>query len=270
MSNFLFLRRAEVLVSDLKFAEPDFRIYFNIKFDYDEDPNDATIEILNLTNDTISKIKKADNIVVNAGYDADMGTVFEGDIQKVELIVDAPNRTLKIYALDASKEYLESTVNKSYAQGTNASYIIQDVLAYTGLEIGYFELNNDITYVNGKVISGSLRNVLKNIVINDCNSKLYITNGSIIIRPDGTGENIGFLLNSNTGLIESPSKIDKESTDNIQTADYLVKMLLNHRVRVDSIFQIESRTANGLFRVNKGTHTKNDYEFITECEVVAV
>lgn len=270
MSNLLFRRQTEVLVAGLRFAEPDYRIYFTINFDYDEDPNKAEIEILNLSTDTISKINKLQNIVINAGYENDIGTIFSGDIQKIELITEVPDRTLKIYVLDASNEYLDSKINKSYSAGTKASYIIADALGSVGLEIGYFELKNDVTYLAGKTVCGSLRNVLKEIVMRDCDSKLYITNGSIIIRPDGTGQNIGFVLNSDTGLISSPSKIDKESVDNIQTADYSVKMLLNHRITTDSILQIESRTANGLFRVNKGTHTKSDSEFITEVEVVAV
>jgi len=266
----LFIRQTEVLVAGIKFAEPNYTINFKTNFDYDEDPNEGEIEILNLTNDTISKIEKGQDIILNAGYKDDVGTIFAGAIEKAELKVNFPDRTLKISAYEASESYLNTNISKSYTAGTKASYIIKDLLGTVGLEIGYFQLSNDITYLSGKIVSGSLRNAIRDIVINDCSSKIYITNGAVIVRPDGTGNDIGFVLNSDTGLIESPSKIDKQSTDGVDTADYSVKCLLNHRVRTDSIFQIESRTANGLFRVNKGYHQKTDSDFITYTEVIAV
>lgn len=110
-----------------------------------------------------------------------------------------------------------------------------------------------------------LQSVMRQIVA-ETGSKFHISHGKILIRPWDAGTQTGFMLNSDTGLIESPQPFEEERDGQI-IKGYNVRMLLNHRVTVDSILKLESKTANGIFRVKKGVHTG---DFITEVEVVAV
>lgn len=265
-----FMRQIEIIVNDTVYKYPDVYIEFTIPFDYKATPDTAEIKIYNLTNETAATFAKNTGIIINAGYQNDTGCIFVGSITDVNFDVQTNDRILVLKACQATNDYLGSVISKSYAPGTKASYIVRDMLNTIGIEIGYFQLNNDVTYLRGKTISGSIRSALNQIVIYDCNSKLYIQDGAIVIRPDGTGNNIGFLLNSDTGLIDSPSKIDKTSTDGTVTGDYNVKMLLNHYIRTDTILEIESRTANGFCRINKGKHTCTESDFLTEVEVVMI
>lgn len=265
-----FMRQAEVLIEGMSFTEPDYRIYFKINFDTDLTADKGQIEIHNLSSESIANISKGTNVILNAGYLNDVGTIYAGSVQSVKTTFDGGERTTTIKALDANDQILNGTVNKSYAPGVKASYIIMDMLSSIGLEIGAFNLANDITYINGKVLSGSILNALKSIVIGDCNSKIYINKAIVTIRPYGDGDNIGFLLNSNTGLLSSPEKIDRNPTDKNPQADYSMTMLLNHRVSTDSILQVESISCNGLYRAVKGYHQKTDADFTTYAEVITV
>jgi hypothetical protein len=270
MSN-LFMRQTEVLTGGLSLSEPNYSIYFKVDFDYDINADKGQIEIKNLSNETMNSIRKGKNIILNAGYEGDTGTIFAGVIQTVKTTSEDGERTTTITALDANEQLLTANINKGYAKGTKASAIIRDALKDVGLEIGSFTLKKDITYLRGKTISGSLIHSLKNIV-NDCHSKIYINKGIVTIIPQGTGKNIAFVLNSESGLIESPTRIDKKSTDTVIQSDWAVKCLLNHRIVTDSIFQIKSRTANGLYQVVKGYHKKTDTydELVTYVEVISI
>ena len=109
-----------------------------------------------------------------------------------------------------------------------------------------------------------LQSVMRQIV-GETGSKFHISQGKILIRPWEAGTQTGFLLNADTGLIESPQPFEEESNGK-KISGFHVRMLLNHRITVDSILQIQSKTANETFRVRKGSHSGAD--FITEVEVV--
>ena len=155
-------------------------------------------------------------------------------------------------------------MNKTYQAGTKASYIMADLASILDLEVGEINPKNDIEYKLGKSISGRVEWALKRLV-KDTESKMYINKGRIFIRDKNKGTETGFLLNSDTGLISSPEKIEEEDEKGNKIIKYKVQSLLNHKISVDSLIQIESKTINGNYRVESGVHTG---DFITEMIVV--
>jgi len=103
-------------------------------------------------------------------------------------------------------------------------------------------------------------------IVKECGSTFKISKGRIFIMPFGEGIQTGFLLNYQTGLIGSPEVFEREERDCTKKG-YKIQMLLNHRITVNSIIRVESRTANGMFRVLKGRHRCGG-DFITEVEVM--
>lgn len=255
-------RKVELLAGNKSFSGDDFEIDFQVMFDDDPEPNISDIVIYNLSNDSINAIKKAGSVVLNAGYEGDVGTILLGGIQKVDTSWDSVDKATKITVGEGSKAWMESYISRSYKPGVTAKTILQDLSAVFGMELGDFRLTKDVVYTNGRSVSGMLQTVIRQIV-NETNSKFHISNGKIYIRPWSAGNETGFLLNSDTGLLESPMTFEDETEG---VSGYKVKMLLNHRITVDSILQIQSKTANGIFRVRKGAHYG---DFVTEVEVVA-
>ncbi len=265
----LFDRKTEVLVAGNKFVYPGFEIDFRIEFDDDPEPNMGEVFLYNLSDQTTKGIKKGQNIILNAGYGNDTGTIFAGRVEEVNGYWEDVDRVLRLNVADSADRWISTSVNKTYKPGIKASQIIRDMLGIFGLEIGVFSLSEDIVYANGRIISGSIQSALRQIVIKDCKSKLHIRNGAIIIRPPGEGDRIAFVLNADTGLIDSPQRFEREE-DGETIEGYNVFSLLNHRIRTDSILQIQSRTANGLYRAIKGQHLKNEMDFMTKMEVVGL
>jgi hypothetical protein len=258
-------RKAEVLVAGKKYILDDFEIDFKVEFDDDPEPNISEIAIYNLSNDSISTIKKGSNIILNAGYEGDVGTILLGKVEKPETTWEGVDKKTNILIGEGSDVWMKAYVSKTYAPGITSKAILSDLSGQFGMELGDFRLTKDITYMKGKSVSGMLQTIMREVV-KDTGSKFHISKGKIYIRTPEAGDNTGFLLSADTGLLESPTPFE-EDVDGKTISGYRVKMLLNHRITVDSILQIQSKTANGMFRVWRGTHYG---DFITEVEVVAV
>lgn len=262
MSEF-WMRRIQLLVAGRSVAFPPLRIDFRVDFDTDDDPNTAEIKLYNLSDDTISRLKKGLSLVLNAGYESDVGTIFAGDIAKVRTEWQGVDKITTIIAGDGLNAILNAKVSKTFKPGIRASQIIRDIIGAFGLEVGTIKLAKDVVYQKGKVVQGKLQQVIRQIA-KDCQSGVTITNGVIMIRPKTAGTQTGFLLKHDTGLLGTPGYLDSED------ADYQVESLLNHRITAGSLLKIQSRTANGTFRVVRGSHEANDAAFVTRMEVAAV
>lgn len=260
MSEF-WLREARVNTAGLELVYPEFEIQFRVEFDDTDDPDIAVVELYNLKRETENRIKRGQEFILAAGYQGDIGTVLSGRISDVHTFPDDVDRICEVEVVDATEEFLDRRVSKTYKAGTKASQILADILAMTGLEIGKIDLPNDIAYGNGKVINSRIRDAAKQIV-SEAGGKLYINNGSIFaVPPDFTGE-VAVLLNKDTGLLRSPTRIDSDD-DRI----WEIESLLNYRIRASSKVQVASKTANGIFRVVKGEHRSGGDEHSTRIEV---
>ncbi len=262
----LWKRKGEIIIDGHKFLYDHFDIEFNIKFDEWLEPNMSEAKIFNLSQNTINMIKQGSSIIINAGYEGDVGLICLGKIEKVFTDWEGIDKITKITIGDGAEEWFYSTVSKTYSRGTKASTILRDIASIFGLELGDFQVANDITYQLGKSINGMLYQVLMEVV-KDTGSKCYIINSRIFIRPYEKGDPTGFVLNSDTGLISSPERLEKDDFEDIPGGyiGYKVRCLLNHRINVDSIIRLDSKTVKGDFRVIEGSHSS---EWITEFEVM--
>lgn len=258
-----WMRRAEILVAGKSITYPPLRIDFRVDFDNKPEPNIGEVKVYNLSDDTIAQLKKGEPFILNAGYGNNLGTIIAGDIIKAVTEWEGVDKITHIKVGDGVNAWLTTTVSKTYKAGIKASQVIRDIIGGFGLEVGEIRLANDVTYRDGKVVYGKLQQILQQIV-NDCQSKMTITNGVIMIRPPAAGTQTGFLLNSDTGLIGTPGYIDSDD------ADFSVECLLNHRITADSLIRIESKTASGDYLVIKGIHSGDDQRWVTQMEVIAL
>ncbi|MCL2188423.1 MAG: hypothetical protein FWC16_00810 [Defluviitaleaceae bacterium] len=262
MSNF-WIRQANIIAGGLRFNSDDLDISFDVTFDNDEEPDIASASIYNLSDNSINAIKKSKHVIINAGYRGDIGTIFAGSLQNVNTRWHGVDKVTSFTVGDGANEWLTTHVSETYAEGIRASAILEDLTDKFGLELGKLELVNDLTYPKGRCIDAMLKDAIIQIV-RECNTTFKISKGRIFIMPEEEGYQTGFVLNDRTGLIGSPEVFERE--DNGETKEgYKVKMLLNHRITVDSILSIESRTANGMFKVLTGRH-RSGGEFVTEVE----
>ncbi len=254
----MFLREVQVRIDQSDYS--DWHTEFRVEFDAtDEDPALGTVEIYNLSRDRANGISKGQSLVLNAGYQEDIGTLLAGQIVDVASYKDGTERITEIEVVDATQDWLDKPVVKTYAPGTTSSQILQDLLNLSGLEVGRIDLPNDLVYVNGRSVSSTIARACRQMAL-DGGADLYINNGSAFVVPRDFSQDVGVMLDKDSGLV-SVERVDRDD------AEWLVESLLNFRIRAGAQVLVRSPEVSGVFRVVRGTHLATDQEFLTQLEV---
>ena len=287
----LFDRFVEVKISDYFCVNNEqLKIKFNVPFDDDTEVNESTIEIYNLSNQTISHIKQNDKCTISAGYKGDIGVILNGRVSLVKTTHDGVDKCTTIYVLDSEDLTAKTIKSKSYAAGTSASNILKDLAKTLGMAITVLSLPTNVKYNSGWTCEGAITEEMAKIA-KHCGANVYINKGNLYIRPLTEGDNTNFTLSAETGLIGVPSEFTEEvelseedlkyiatkkGQSKIKTVGdkkvieehgYNVTSLLQHRITTASLIDLKSKYANGSFRVRSGVH-KFDETFTTDMVIV--
>ena len=266
----LYMRKIS-LIAGRKTIEPPLTIYFDVPFDDSAEVNDVEITVYNLKDSTVNSIKKGDRFVLTAGYQDDAGTIFQGILQRKETTWEGVDKITKFYCIDDEGQYMTKKIKKTFERGTTASTILKYLIGESGLSIGEMKLPKDFIYRSGKTINAKISTIMLEIA-KDCHAKIHVNRNKIFIRDKNKGDESGIVVSKETGLIDEPEEISDEIDDvqkkeKKQRKGYKVRMLINNRITVDTIFTLKSKKVNGRFRVEKGRHTHNGQPFYTEVEV---
>lgn len=275
-----FLRSAMIQVGTSKYNMDDgFYFDFEVPF-YDSDQlATATITINNMSPVARAAIGKNQVVILNAGYQDDIGVLFVGQVATFSHKQNGVEWQTKITATAALGQWLNSQVNKSYVEGSKAEDIIRDLLNMFGLEVGVFQLVENTVYPRGRVCAGKLKDVLTEIVVNECRSRFLIRMNQVIINNPSDGVTTGYLLTPETGLLMYSDDSDTKdtATSNIgKTAEQKAaeektwkrKCLLNYRMGAGDLIQIQSKGLEGKFQIISGKHKGSQTgTWTTEIEV---
>lgn len=282
-----FIRKVRVTIGLMTIEKLEIRA--ESPFDNDATPNQTRIDIMNLSDATVKRIRRGMKVTLEAGYDDDFGVLSVGMIDRVTERWDGATRINSIFYLEgddfskikvtaetASKEtvrYHKDGVKKgdvvegalaiNFAKGTDGLTIIKRLTSALGMKLeGEIQLQQNVIYKKGYSCTKIILNDLETVV-NDCGSIIYHRRGKIVIRPINLGTDERFVLNEETGLIGTPSYEDTANGRVIK-----VKCALQHRITTCSIIEIDSRYIKGKFRVFKGKHYIEKQQFVTEFEAI--
>lgn len=274
-----FWKRAATLqIGPKRYDMASLYFTFEVPFKDSEELGTATITAHNLSESTRKSIKKGSVIILNAGYEGDIGVIFAGKASRVVSKQDGTEWITTITAAEALEEWLSKEVNKTYVAGSRASAIIKDLLNLFGLEVGTIELVVDKEYPRGKLCQGKIKDVLIEIVTLDCKSRFLIRNGTVTISDPAGGLDMGYVLSPATGLLRATEETeDTETITNQTTIDtgeeaeettYKRSCLLNYHLGPADVIKISSTSLNGKFLLKAGTHKGSpDGNWVTEIKV---
>lgn len=297
MSNNFFKRVAEFRYGNYALTN-ELEMEFSIPFDDGPEVNMGELTIYNLSDSTIHSIKKGMKCYINAGYEGDTGTILTGTVESISTDNTDMDKPTKIVIADSNDAWIKKEVKKTYRENIRGAEIIKDLVKLSGLAVGSLVIPRSRIFPSGKSVEGSIAKNLDELVT-DAFGKMHITRGKIYINERGKGTPSGVLLDANSGLIGTPTpieesepfkevrtrtemeekqvngrtkKVPKMVTEEVDLEriykGYKVRCLLNHRLHADSVLQIKSKTANGEYRIKRGTHNGSD--FITEVEVFPI
>ena len=253
---------------------------FNIPFKDSEELENISFTVYNLSPATRNNIKKGDQVILNAGYEGDVGCLFIGIVNEAKSEKKNTEWVTEISATMALKEWLETDINKTYMPGIDAESIGRDLLNIFGVEIGKVELKKNIAYPRGKVCHGKVKDILKRIFVEECGCRMLIRNYQILISDPDTPVSSGVFLSPESGLLEDSGESDatliataedekksREEKDAAGKTTHL-KCLLNHRIGAGDMVVVQSSKRSGAYQVVSGVHKgAPDGDWFTELEV---
>lgn len=256
----------------------DLRIKFDCEKTNESSPNNAKIEIFNLS-DTSRATLEAKNTRVRlqigylgipktvgagitlTGLSGNVETVFVGSVVKCTHKYDAgsPDIVTTIEVADGGNRFRNAKLEKGYPPNAKLEQVVNDLIEQMGLNKGAVLGIPKKKYANGVTFYGLARDHL------DTLAKTYgfewsIQDETLQIIPanDTTAEN-GIQLDSESGLVGFPSKTAKgvEFTSLIQP-----------RLRPGRKVILNSRILKGTFKIRKVKHSGDSHsgDFLSKCE----
>lgn len=220
----------------------DLRISFRVDMTRAGTPNEATIAIYNVNEDTISLAQRPGAVIrLLAGYDVPR-LIFRGSpvANGVRQQKQGPDRVLTIQAQDGGRELAGARVSVSFSTPTTLRQVFDEVAAQLGLPRGTIRLDDDaISYPNGVALQGTARDILDRIALST-GAHAFVRDGALhLIDADGdTGEQAVEFSAERGNLVGSPTPKD-EGVE--------VTALLEPSVRPGRPFALRSRRFNGIY-----------------------
>ena len=215
-----WIRAATLVIGHNKYSLENMDFSFEIPFEDTDEPPVATIKVTNLAASTRAGIKRNDPVILNAGYEGDVGCLLVGKVVGLTHKQSNVDWVSTFTVQPCADEILGSRINKTYAKNTKASVIIRDLLNIFGVEVAKCELSKDKVYPRGRVCRGKMKQVLTEIIVNECKSRFIIrATGQIYITAANGAINNGVVLTSATGLLRSDEEkvtIPLETKENSQ------------------------------------------------------
>jgi len=253
----------------------DLNISFDIIRNYKLEDNTATFTIYNAKKDTRKKIvQRNNNIILKAGYeDEGMGTIFSGFVYEGSSKKRGTEWVTEIIANDYGKNSInifKETVNFSYTQGIPITIIINDIVSLLGITVSGLENAASITMNNAKVLSGSLKNAIKNItnILKVNGVGLYFDNNEMVIYNLGQQNSKFGIVNISprSGLIGSVEEIIDNSSQNTKKK-YSFTSLMNFKIKPNTLIKLTTEDTNGLFIVEQANFKGDNFGGEFNCTV---
>lgn len=260
-------RQATLQLGGNRYTLDDLRFTFEVASEDDAGLPICKLEIYNLSPSTRAAIAKNTPIILNGGYQGDVGSLFVGGVANFSHEEGDLDVVTKITAADSLEQWLGAHVNKSYKGPVKAKDVLDDLLSIFGIEVGLCMLAENPEYPRGKVCTGKLKDVLTALVCTDCKSRLLLRTGQIVISPPELGISTGYLLTPQTGLLKTASTGESQSVNTTAKAEKKTRAqqaepegkatrecLLNYHIGVGDLVAIQDSQLSGSFMVKKTTH----------------
>lgn len=222
------------------------RFKFSVKRTDNMTPNIADIRVYNVKFDTALTIQQfaatlglssqnRGRVVLQAGYDGNLGIIFQGNIKQVILGRESATDTfVDIVAGDGDLAYTFAVVNQTISAGANQAdqiKVASDVMGQAGVQVATTGNLAAIALPRGKVFFGNAKDVLRQVGINSGQTWSIQDEQVTFVPLNGYLAGEAVVLTSKTGMIGTPQ----------QTSEGIyIKCLLNPKIRIGTRVQIDN------------------------------
>lgn len=259
----------------------NYDLSFNINKNDKKEPNESTITLYGLGEETRRKIEnKIDSCFLYAGYKNNSKLIAMGDVSEIKFQKNGPEIITTISFQDGAKVYRQAEISKNVPAKTNVKSILETLLK------SLVDVNNIGSYVNTVTDYSITENIsnyeIETPMILDGNSfKIlnefcqslglicYIADGKVFVRKpdesiyDTNDYGSAILISSETGLVNSPEKVIRLKTNKkTENEDYdtQLQILLNPNITVGSGVRIRSKFINSFAIVKEINHSGSNFD----------
>lgn len=244
-------------------TETCLHVSFSVEKSTAESPNTAKVQVWNLSPQNLKILDSKDCILeLKAGYDNSNALILAGNIANVVTVPDGADRMTEIEVVDGMAELRDTNISVSFNGSVNCKTVYSHIAKAMGLPIVFAKDLSFTNMPNGFSFVGKGKTALQKAA-NACGHSWTIQNRVIQVTWPGRSVSArGFVLNSNTGLINRPKRITlNTSSDTKQTVTgWEVEYLLNGAIGINDIVKLESHEVNGYFLVHKVTMDGDNLE----------
>lgn len=254
-----YLRSCQLLVYGTNITGLDLsnlRIKFSVKHSDSQSPNSADIRVYNVSQRTALSmlinlspptgigITTPGRVILQAGYQANFGVIFQGNIKQIILGRESATDTfVDIVAGDGHLAYNYAIVNTTLAAGSQPMDQINAAVTSTqpyGVGLGYTGNFQNVKLPRGKVMYGNAKNYLR--AVSQSQGQTWSIQGEKITFIPKTSYLPGtaIVLTSKTGLIGTPQQTNEGVN---------VKCLINPNIQVGGRINIAETTIQD-FKIN--------------------
>lgn len=247
--------------SRLEDGSPGFRIRFSVNKISEPTPNTTSIFIYNLSSESRALFQQINNTVeLEAGYGDSPELIFRGNIQRTRTRKIGPDYVTQIEAGDGLFNYTNSRIDVSVGAGVNYKDVVKTLTDAFGLAKGEQTGIPSKQILNGRVLSGPVRDQLSQVLGSE-DLDWSIQDGGLVILPKNAASGTpAFVLSPDTGLLGIPEQKD---------AGIEFKSLLMPKLRPFQSVVVLSKFINGTYRCLNVTHDGDTFEGPWETKVEA-
>lgn len=235
----------------------DLRCQIKVEKSVDAEPNQAEITITNLSEHTRTDlVRKPLTVRIDAGFDGNLRHLFIGDLRHGWTEQDHADIETKLQLADGDRAWRYAHVNRSYKKGTPLATILKDAAASAGLIVDAKilaspELQQQVAM--GYVLQGPTRDELTRL-LRPLGFSWSVQDGRFQLLTDtSTRADQAIVVSEANGMHGSPEWTTPDQAG--KPAALKVKMALYPELTPGGRIQVLSRDTNGMFRIEKVTHT---------------
>ena len=256
MSNKRFIRDYELILTltsgEVVQIVPEIRVQFEVSKSVRGGLNSCTIKIYNLSDDKRKKLvkDKEDSSVrmpflFKAGY-SKLENLFKGTVFEAVSVRTGSDFVTTIKSLDGGFDFINSFTSKTVTNNDVGNIIVDMPNTEKG------KITSKKTLIRPKVLVGNSAKLIEENLEDD--ETYYIDEEKLyIIKDNEVTSNYIPLVQASTGLLNTPTRKNREVTFNTQ---------LNPTIKIGGLVELKSSTApylNGIYKVITIKYTGDNY-----------
>lgn len=236
-------------------------ISFSVEKSTSETANTAKVQVWNLSPANLSILDTKDCVIeLQAGYANHIALILAGNVVTVSTEMDGADRMTEIEVVDGRVALRDTYISISLSGRVDSKEVFDQIAGAMGVSVVYSNGCKFKVLPHGFSFVGPAKTALKKLC-KTCGLSWSIQNSVLQIRkPNEPITTRGYLLSTDTGLLEVPKRItissegdDSGSGKSNSQIGYEVKYFLNGAIGVNDYVKLESDKVRGYFRVYKLT-----------------